>query len=299
MNLKHLLIFQNKVDLVRPEEALDQYRSILRYTATTAAEGAPIIPISAQLGYGIDFAIEHIVKTIPVPMRNYGVAPKMIVIRSFDVNKPGRDVRTLEGGVAGGSILEGCLRVGMEVELRPGAPITREGSLCCRVRRARIVSLKAEDNLLEFAVPGGLIGVSLTLDPSLCRADQLLGQVIGLPGQLPDVYCQLTIHVTLFQRLLGVQSEAPAETKIEPLKAKDVLLVNVGSRSTGGQILAVQSSQGDSKQPVVSYAVVHLATPVCTSVGERIALSRKVDGHWRLIGWALILKGEKVPLLDP
>lgn len=29
----------------------------------------------------------------------------MIVIRSFDVNKPGKDIDDLKGGIAGGSIL--------------------------------------------------------------------------------------------------------------------------------------------------------------------------------------------------
>ena len=33
------------------------------------------------------------------------------VIRSFDVNKPGAEVEDLKGGVAGGSILKGVLKV--------------------------------------------------------------------------------------------------------------------------------------------------------------------------------------------
>jgi translation initiation factor 2 gamma subunit (eIF-2gamma) len=33
------------------------------------------------------------------------------VIRSFDVNKPGAEVDDLKGGVAGGSILKGVLKV--------------------------------------------------------------------------------------------------------------------------------------------------------------------------------------------
>ena len=33
------------------------------------------------------------------------------VIRSFDVNKPGCEVDDLKGGVAGGSILQGVLKV--------------------------------------------------------------------------------------------------------------------------------------------------------------------------------------------
>ncbi len=44
----------------------------------------------------------------------------MIVIRSFDVNRPGEEAETLNGGVAGGTILKGVLKVGDEVEIRPG-----------------------------------------------------------------------------------------------------------------------------------------------------------------------------------
>jgi len=44
----------------------------------------------------------------------------MIIIRSFDVNKPGERAESLKGGVVGGSIICGFLRVGDEVEIRPG-----------------------------------------------------------------------------------------------------------------------------------------------------------------------------------
>lgn len=38
--------------------------------------------------------------------RDFTSPPQMIVIRSFDVNKPGSEVEELKGGVAGGSILQ-------------------------------------------------------------------------------------------------------------------------------------------------------------------------------------------------
>lgn len=71
----------------------------------TVADGAPVVPISAQLKYNIDVVCEYIVKRIPIPERNFISPPNMIVIRSFDVNKPGFEVDEIRGGVAGGSIL--------------------------------------------------------------------------------------------------------------------------------------------------------------------------------------------------
>lgn len=147
------------------------------------------MPISAQLKYNIDAVNEYIVKRIPIPIRDFTSDPKLIVIRSFDVNKPGAEVDELKGGVAGGSILTGTLRLGQEIEIRPGiVSKDDQGKHKCRPIFSRIVSLHAESNQLQFAVPGGLIGVGTRIDPTLCRADRLVGQVLGAVGKLPDVY---------------------------------------------------------------------------------------------------------------
>ena len=160
MKLKHVLILQNKIDLIRDTQAQEQYKQILGFIEGTVAEGAPIIPISAQLKYNIEVVCEYIEKKIPVPIRDFTSEPHLIIIRSFDVNKPGSEVEDLKGGVAGGSILKGVLRVGQEIEVRPGL-VSKDsnGKLTCQPFRSKIVSLFAEQNDLMFAVPGGLIGV--------------------------------------------------------------------------------------------------------------------------------------------
>lgn len=139
--------------------------------------------------YNIDAVNEYIVKRVPIPIRDFTSEPKLIVIRSFDVNKPGAEVDDLKGGVAGGSILTGTLRLGQEIEIRPGiVSKDAQGRHKCQPIFSRIVSLHAENNQLQFAVPGGLIGVGTRIDPTLCRADRLVGQVLGAVGKLPDVY---------------------------------------------------------------------------------------------------------------
>lgn len=54
MKLKHILILQNKIDLVKEGQAKEQQEQILKFVQGTVAEGAPIIPISAQLKYNIE-----------------------------------------------------------------------------------------------------------------------------------------------------------------------------------------------------------------------------------------------------
>ena len=152
----------------------------MKFIQGTIADGAPVVPISAQLKYNIDVVCEYIVKRIPVPQRNFLAPANMIVIRSFDVNKPGSEVDAIQGGVAGGSILQGVLKVGQEIEIRPGiVSKDAQGRIKCTPIFSRVVSLLAEQNPLQFAVPGGLIGVGTTVDPTLTRADRLVGQVLG------------------------------------------------------------------------------------------------------------------------
>lgn len=51
---------------------------IFFFLTGTVAEGAPIIPISAQLKYNIEVVCEYIVKKIPVPVRDFTSEPRLI-----------------------------------------------------------------------------------------------------------------------------------------------------------------------------------------------------------------------------
>lgn len=282
MKLQHILILQNKIDLIKESMAEEQYEQIKQFVAGTVAESAPVIPISGQLKYNIDAVCEYIANSIPVPMRDYQADPRMIVIRSFDVNKPGSEIDELKGGVAGGSILCGVLRVGDEIEVRPGiVSKDADGKIKCRPIYSRIVSLFAENNDLPYAVPGGLIGVGTKIDPTLCRADRLVGQVLGKRGRLPDIYTELEIQHFLLRRLLGVKIDPEKKNKVSKLEKNEILMVNIGSTSTGGRVVSVKKDM----------AKIVLNMPACTEIGEKIALSRRIDNHWRLIGWGEIKRG--------
>jgi len=292
MRLENIIILQNKVDLVKPDAALAQHEQIRKFVAGTVADSAPIIPISAVLKYNVDIVCEYLVHKIPVPIRDFTSPPRLIVIRSFDVNRPGQDVSNLQGGVAGGSILQGVLRIHDEIEVRPGI-VTKsdsaDGTIRCTPIFSRISSLYAENNDLQFAVPGGLIGVGTRIDPTLTRADRLVGQVLGLRGKLPDVFSEIEISYYLLRRLLGVKTaDGGKQAKVQKLSKAEILMVNIGSTATGGKVMAVK---GD-------LAKVLLTQPVCTQEGEKIALSRRVDKHWRLIGWGQIRKGVKIEVVE-
>ena len=95
--------------------------------ASTVLEGCPVIPVSAQLGFNIDAVCQHLATKVAVPTHDFAAAPKMAVLRSFDVNKPGCPAAALAGGVLGGSVQRGVLRLGEAVEIRPGLVTPRPG----------------------------------------------------------------------------------------------------------------------------------------------------------------------------
>ncbi|MEM3073805.1 MAG: translation initiation factor IF-2 subunit gamma [Nitrososphaerales archaeon] len=99
LGMRHIVIVQNKVELIDDQKALESYHAIKRFTAGTVAENAAIIPISAQNRINIDAVIEAIETHIPTPKRETQAPPFMQILRSFDVNKPGIKVHDLKGGV--------------------------------------------------------------------------------------------------------------------------------------------------------------------------------------------------------
>lgn len=285
MKLKHIIILQNKIDLLKESAALEQYKQIQTFIKATVAQGSPIVPISAQLKYNIDVVLQYLCTKVPIPVRDFTSSPTLIVIRSFDVNKPGAHIDELKGGVAGGSIVKGVLKIGDQIEVRPGiVSKDNEGKVHCRPIFSVILSLFAEENDLQYAVPGGLIGVGTKIDPTLCRADRLVGQVIGEVGKLPEIFTELEVNFYLLRRLLGVKTEGEKQSKVSKLTKGEVLMVNIGSTSTGGKVLAVNRD----------LAKIVLIQPVCTKEQEKIALSRRVEKHWRLIGWGRIMRGSSV-----
>lgn len=273
MRLSHIIIVQNKVDLVKETQAKEQFEQIKKFVQGTIAEEAPVIPISAQLKYNIEAVCEYLVKKVPIPLRDFTSKPKLIIIRSFDVNKPGCEVDDLKGGVAGGSIIRGVLTVGQEIEVRPGV-VTKDaqGKFSCRPIRSKILSLYAEQNDLQYAVPGGLIGVGTKIDPELCRADRMVGHALGTIESLPQIFSDIEISSFLLRRLLGVRTEGDKKAaKVQKLEKGEILMLNIGSLSTGARVTAVKKD----------LAKLQLNSPVCTEVGEKVALSRKIEKHWR------------------
>jgi translation initiation factor 2 subunit 3 len=273
IGVKDVIVVQNKVDIVSRERAIESYKEIQEFVKGTCAEGSPIIPVSAQQGANIDILINTIDKKIKTPKFDSKKPPRMHVARSFDINKPGSHPDKISGGIIGGTLFQGTLKKGEEIEIKPDVENKRPGKNAWIGLTSSIMGLNAGGEEVDEVGSGGIVGIATKLDPSLTKADSLSGSVAGEPGTLPDVLHNFEMETHLLDRVVGTKEEI----NVAPIKIKENLMINCGTTTTIGIVTKVKGN-----------VQVTLKLPVCADKGERVALSRRIGVRWRLIGYGII-----------
>ncbi len=269
IGIENIVIAQNKIDLIDRDRVERNYEQIQEFVEGTVAEDAPVVPISAQQEVNIDLLMQAIEEEIPTPERNPEDDPQMYVARSFDINRPGTTWDELTGGVLGGSLVQGKLTEGDELELRPGREIDEGGQTQWEPIETDVRSLQAGGEMVDKVTPGGLLGVGTGLDPSYTKGDALAGQVAGTPGSLPPTWEQFTMKIDLLDRLVGLDDE-----EIDEISTGEPLMLTVGTATTVGSVTSARDGECE----------VALKRPVCAPEGAKIAINRRIGARWRLIG---------------
>lgn len=272
--VEKVIVVQNKIDIVEEEEAKKNYEQIREFLKGSITEDAPIIPLSAHHYINIDYLIREIERTMPTPKFDANQKTKMYIARSFDVNVPGTRPSKLIGGIIGGSLIQGVFHIGDEVEISPGRKLESHGKTHWENITTKVTSLKAGGKDRKEAKPGGLIGVATMLDPTITKSDNLVGRVVGAPGTLPETLFKLNMDTVLMERVVG----ATKDIKVEGIRTNEPLMLSIGTATTVGLVTSVHEDK----------ASVNLKIPISAEKGQRVALSRKILGKWRLIGYGII-----------
>lgn len=284
MNLKHGIVALNKLDLIDKKEAKNAYQKTKEFLAGTMFETKQTVPVCANHGMNLDILARHICE-LPIPQKDLQSPPKMIVIRSFDVSKSGAPAKEVRGGVAGGSLLCGVLRVGQQIEVRPGLVYqlpNQKGEMefCYQPLITTVCSLFSEKTGLQKAIPGGLIGVGTKLDPALTKQNRLVGQMIGL--DLPPVYDELMLEYKVIREF----------SEKKPFKKGESILVSVQSSEIPATVAIIRKG---------GKIIVTLSKPVCVDADSgncKASLSKLVNQRWRLCGFATIVRGRPIRTLE-
>ncbi len=274
VGVKNIIIVQNKIDLVSPEDAMKNYEEIKSFIKDTPFKDVPILPISAQHSINIDLLIQAIQEYIPTPARDQTKEPIMFVARSFDINRPGAKIDNMVGGVLGGTLKQGKYALGQEVEIRPGFSFEERNKKVYKPIMTKIVGLATGSIKVNVVGPGGSVAIMTELDPSTVKSDSLTGSVVGLPGKLPPVWDTLNLEMYLLERVVG----AKVDLKVEALKPNEVLMLNVNSAATVGIVSEIGKNSFKC----------NLKLPVCAEKGSRVTISRMIGSRFRLIGYGII-----------
>ncbi|MFH2094467.1 MAG: translation initiation factor IF-2 subunit gamma [Bacteroidota bacterium] len=270
--IKNIIVVQNKIDLITREELFENYNQIKKFLKGTIAEDAPIIPISAQHNVNIDVLIKTIQERFKTPERNKNKTPIFYIARSFDVNRPGTPIKKIFGGVLGGAMAEGVLKKGEIIEIRPGLKKEKQGKIVWVPIQTQIAGFIWGENEVNEIAPGGSSSILTKFDPSLVKSDSLVGNVVGLPGHMPEVYNNIKFESHLLERVVGSRDELV----VDSIKKNELLMLNINSAVTIGSVLNV-------KDNIIE---VDLKKPVCMDKNNKITISRMIGGRWRLIGYA-------------
>lgn len=209
------VIALTKVDLVEDPEWLELVQAdVAEQVEGTVMEDAPIVPVSAHTGEGLDDLVAALASCLrDIPPRADVGRPRLPVDRVFSISG--------FGTVVTGTLIDGAFRLGQEVEILPSG------------RPARIRGLQMHKTKIEEALPGSRIAINLV---GIGKDEIDTGDVVTVPGWLEptrlvdaqlhylasasrplrhnrevDFFCG-AVEVPARIRLLGVDTLAPGET---------------------------------------------------------------------------------------
>ncbi|MDP2947410.1 MAG: translation initiation factor IF-2 subunit gamma [Nanoarchaeota archaeon] len=271
--IKNIIIAQNKIDLVTKEQAVENYKKIKEFLKGTVAENSPIIPISAQQEININEILAELLK-VKIKKPDKTAQPIFFVARSFDINKPGTKIENLHGGVIGGALKQGQLKIGETIEIKPGYSYKKQNQVYYKTIKSKIISIHKGNYPVSVAVSGGSLAIETELDPSLTKADGISGSVASTAGNLPEITDKITISYDLFPEIFSTNGKEP----VQEIKPNEVLMLSLNTSITVGQVIKVKNKITE----------LSLKIPVVPLKGDSIGIARNFNGHWRLIGFGEI-----------
>ena len=253
--LEKIVICLNKIDLVTKEELLERKQELDELLLKYDIKPFTIIPTSFTKNLGVDY-LKKAIMLLFNPNEYLERKDNTIfrISRSFDINKPGTDWLNINGGVLGGSLISGLLKIGDEIEIKPGYKNT--------TLITKIVSLQTDNDKLDKVIPGGLIGIGTDLDPFYCKNDLLIGNILGLKGSLPNTVTEINIKYNLID-LFGFEWKP---------KLDDNVILQIGTQNIDAILINLEKN------------IFKLSKGCCILKNEHIIICKNIGNILRIVG---------------
>ena len=235
LHIRTGLVVLTKTDTVESdwiELVRDDVATLVR---GTFLEGAPVVPVSAKTGAGLDelrATLRRLAATVPA--RGTDQLPRLPIDRVFTIKG--------FGTVVTGTLAAGALGVDDRVEVFPRGLV------------AKIRGLQAHGHAVERSVAGQRTAVNLQ---GLERAAVERGDVIGMAGTLSAT--------TLADVVLEILHDAP-----RPLKSRDRVRLHAGTSEIMARALLLEGAElAPGKR---GFARLRLEAPLVALAGDRFVI---------------------------
>jgi selenocysteine-specific elongation factor len=235
LGIEHGVVAITKADLVEPDFLELVKAEAEEVTADTSIEGAPVVACSAVTREGLDdltATLERELANAP-PKRENG-RPRLPIDRSFTMSG--------FGTVVTGTLIDGSMRLGEEVEVVPGG------------LKSRVRGLQTHGRKLETAAPGRRTAVNLA---GLAVDELERGMVVATPGWLKPV-------VSVDVRLRAVRYTG------RPVRHNLSVTFHTGPAEVEGRLLLLDRDQ--LRPGEEGWAQVRLSAPVAVVKGDRFVI---------------------------
>jgi len=276
--INKLIICFNKLDLITKEIALERKKELDLLLESLDIKPFIIIPTSFNKKLGLPYLLKAIMEVFPPFTTTTATETEtndlsksyFRITRSFDINKPGTDWSDVKGGVLGGSLADGFLKVNDLVEVRPGILSKgKDGKYLNQPIITKIISAETDGHQLEEISSGGLIGLGTNIDPYYCKNDLLSGNILGKVGTLPDVYHEIKLKYNKVTEFDGVWDP----------KNGDTVFLQINNNSVEGRLGKI----------IKDTFIFILLKPACIEDNTQIVVCRKNNDGLKIVGYGYLL----------
>jgi selenocysteine-specific elongation factor len=242
LGIKRGLVALTKRDLVDREWADLVAADIEETLAGTTIDGSPVIACSSVTGEGLDDLLAAIDERLAEtePKRDIG-RPRLPIDRAFTMQG--------FGTVVTGTLIDGSVAIGDEVEILPALAGGHLTSI-----RSRIRGLQSHRSRVEKALPGTRTAINIA---GVDVADMHRGQVVARPGAL--------------QASLAVDVRLRALSSLErPLRHNLNVTFHSGSSETPARLRLLDGERVEPGEE--GWAQVRLSRPAALMPGDRFVI---------------------------
>jgi len=202
LGVESVIVALTKTDLVDDADWIELVKlDVEELLSTTHIQQAPIVPVSAMTGDGLDELMQTIQSTLQrLPQRSNAHHPRLPIDRVFSVSG--------FGTVVTGTLSGGTLHVGDNIELQPGGKV------------GRIRGLQSYKQDVETASPGSRVAVNIA---GLNKEEVQRGDVLTYPGQIHPTLL-VDVH---FQHLSDVERPLKHNAEVKFFSGASESIANV------------------------------------------------------------------------